>query len=91
MAIHIDLKVIPGASKNEFAGVRDNRICIKIAAPPQDGKANDSLRSFLAKSLGCPKRDIVLVKGERSRQKTVAIPESCIDTLKEITYVSTLA
>ena len=82
--IHIDLKVSPGASKNEFAGVRDNRLCVRIASPPEDGKANDSLRAFLAKSLGCPKRDIVLVKGEKSRLKTVTIPEDRIDALKKI-------
>ena len=85
MVIQIELKVIPGASKNEFAGVRDNRLCVKIAAPPEDGRANDSLRAFLAKSLGCSKRDVVLVKGEKSRLKTVTIPEDYIDALKEIT------
>jgi uncharacterized protein (TIGR00251 family) len=90
MVIHIDLKVIPGASKNEFAGVRDNRLYVRIAAPPEDGKANDSLRAFLAKSLGCPKRDVVLVRGEKSKLKTVTIPEDYIDTLKEITGASTL-
>jgi uncharacterized protein (TIGR00251 family) len=83
--INIDLKVIPGSSRNEFASFRDNRLCVRIAAPPEDGKANDSLRSFLAKSLGCSKRDIAIVKGEKSRLKTIAIPEDCIDKLKEIT------
>ena len=89
MEICIELKVIPGASRNEFAGVRDNRLCVRIAAPPEDGKANDSLRAFLAKSLGCSKRDVVLVKGEKSRLKTVTVPENCIDTLKEIIGAST--
>jgi len=84
MLIHVDLKVIPGSSKNEFAGVGDNRLRIKIAAPPEDGKANDSLRAFLAKSLGCPKKDVVLVKGEKSRLKTVALDSSCLPALKEI-------
>jgi len=84
MAIHIELKVIPGASKNEFAGVRENRLCVRIAAPPEDGKANESLRAFLAKSLGCSKRVIALVKGEKSRLKTVAIPEVCTEALKKI-------
>jgi uncharacterized protein (TIGR00251 family) len=82
--IHIEIKVIPGASKNEIAGVRDNRLCIRIAAPPEDGKANDCLRGFLAKTLDCPKRGVALIKGEKSRLKTIGLPEACGEKLKEI-------
>jgi len=82
--IYIEVKVIPGASKNEIAGVRDNRLCIRVAAPPEDGKANDCLRGFLAKTLDCPKRDIVLIKGEKSRLKTIGIPDDCGEKLKKI-------
>jgi len=83
-SIQIEIKVIPGSSKNEIAGIRDNRLCIRIAAAPEDGKANNSLREFLAKTLGCAKRDVVLIKGEKSRLKTAAVPESCGEKLKEI-------
>jgi len=83
--IHVDLKVIPGASRNEFAGVRDGRLCVRIAAAPEDGKANDCLRGFLAKTLDCAKRDVVIVKGEKSRLKTATLPDSCAEELKKIT------
>jgi len=85
-SIHIDLKVIPGSSKNKFAGIRDNRLCVHIAAPPEDGKANASLCKFFAKALGCAKQDIVLIKGEKSRLKTIAIPAVYGGKLKEIIY-----
>jgi len=81
--ILIDLKVSPGASKSEITGVKDKRLCVRIAAQPQDGRANACLCDFLAKILDCPKRDIVLVKGERSRVKTVKAPLSCGEKLKE--------
>jgi len=83
-SINIEIKVIPGSSKNEIAGIRDNRLCIRITAAPEDGKANDSLREFLSKILGCAKRDVVLIKGDKSRLKTVAVPKSCAEKLKEI-------
>ena len=73
-SIRLEIKVIPGASKSEIAGIRDGHLCIRIAAVPQDGKANATLCAFLAKTLGCAKRDIVIVKGEKSRLKTAAIP-----------------
>jgi uncharacterized protein (TIGR00251 family) len=72
--IHIDVKAVPGASKTEFAGIENERIRVRIAAAPEDGKANEELCRFLAKIVGCAKRDVVLVKGEKSRLKTLAFP-----------------
>ena len=77
----LEIKAIPGASKNEFAGIRDKRLCIRIAAAPEDGKANACLCGFLAKTLGCAKRDVVLLKGEKSRLKTVSIPAVYLEKL----------
>ena len=82
--IYIDVKAFPGSSKNEFAGIRDKRLCVRIAAPPEDGKANACLCAFLAKALGCAKRDAAVVKGEKSRLKTVAVPAAYAEKLKEI-------
>ena len=84
-AILIFIKAVPGSSVNEFAGIRDKRLCVRIAAAPQDNKANNCLRDFLAKTLRCPKRDILLISGEKSRLKTVSVPVSCTQILKEIT------
>jgi uncharacterized protein (TIGR00251 family) len=83
--IQIDIKVFPGASKNEITGIRDNRLCIRVCAAPEDGKANTCLREFLSKTLGCAKRDIVLIKGEKSKLKAVTIPASLENKLKEVT------
>jgi uncharacterized protein (TIGR00251 family) len=80
--VYIDLKVSPGASRNEFTGVRDKRLCVRIAAAAQDGKANACLCEFLAKKLGCAKREVVLVKGEKSRLKTVAVPAAYCENIR---------
>jgi len=87
-SIHIDIKAFPGACKNEFTGVRDSRLCVRLAAAPQDGKANACLREFLAKSLECAKRDISFIKGEKSRLKTLSAPKVCYEKLKEIAAAS---
>ena len=70
----LDIKVVPGASKSELAGIMENRLRLRIAAAPEDGKANGELRAFLAKLLDCPKKDIRIVSGERSRLKTLELP-----------------
>jgi len=78
------IKAFPGSSKNEVSGIRDGRLCVRVAAAPQDGKANDTLCAFLSKLLGCPKREVKIIKGEKSKLKTVSIPASYMETLKEI-------
>ncbi|MDR2766904.1 MAG: DUF167 domain-containing protein [Treponema sp.] len=77
----LDIKASPGASKTEFAGLQGERLRIRVAAAPEDGKANEELAGFLSKVLGCAKRDIVLESGEKSRLKTLGLPASCAAAL----------
>jgi uncharacterized protein (TIGR00251 family) len=75
--LRLKIKAVPGASKTEIAGLKDGCLRIRIAAAPEDGKANAELRAFLARALGCPKGEVLLLRGERSRLKTLAVPASC--------------
>jgi len=72
-SIHIELKVIPGAGKNEFGGIRDGRLYVRITSPPENGRANENLRRFISDSFGCTKSSIKIIKGEKSRIKTIMI------------------
>ena len=74
--LYLDIKAVPGASKSDVGGVQQGRLRVRIAAAPEDGKANEELRAFLAKLLGLPKKDVVLEAGEKSRMKTVRLPLS---------------
>lgn len=69
----LELHVQPGAKVTAVAGEHDGRLKLKIAAPPVDNKANAHLLSWLAAQLGVPKSAVRLVRGEASRQKTVAV------------------
>ncbi|MDR2717395.1 MAG: DUF167 domain-containing protein [Treponema sp.] len=75
--IRLEIKALPGASKTELAGIKDGRLRIRLAAAPEDGKANAEMINFLSKTLDCPKRDLQILSGEKSRIKTVAIPLEC--------------
>jgi uncharacterized protein (TIGR00251 family) len=72
--------VQPNAKRSEVAGMHGGRLKIRLAAPPADGKANAELIGFLSKYAGVPKRDIEIVRGETSRQKTVVI-RNCMKNL----------
>jgi uncharacterized protein (TIGR00251 family) len=82
--IRLEIKAIPGASKTEFAGVKDGRLRIRLAAAPEDGKANAEMLNFLSKAFGCPKRDLRIVSGEKSRLKVVALPVGCREKVEGI-------
>jgi uncharacterized protein len=82
--LRLEIKALPGASKTELAGVKDGRLRIRIAAAPEDGKANAQMLNFLSKTLGCPKQDIQLLSGEKSRLKTVALPLEQRERLEQL-------
>jgi uncharacterized protein (TIGR00251 family) len=75
--IRLEIKASPGASKTGLAGIKDGRLRIRLAAAPEDGKANAELIGFLSRALGCPRRDLRLISGEKSRFKAVALPLEC--------------
>jgi len=74
----LHIKAIPGASKTEPAGVEGARLRFRIAAAPEDGKANSELIAALAKLCGCSKREITIRSGERSRLKTLSLPSAVL-------------
>lgn len=71
--IRLALKVTPNARRNEITGYKDGVIQIKVAAPPEKGKANKALIDLVAETLGIRKSSITIIKGETSRNKVVLI------------------
>jgi uncharacterized protein (TIGR00251 family) len=82
--VEVDVKAVPGSSKTCFAGIKDERLRVKIAAAPEDGKANAELVAFTASALGCAKREVRLIRGEKSRLKTLAFPLAYRETFDNI-------
>ncbi|OGP73410.1 MAG: YggU family protein [Deltaproteobacteria bacterium RBG_16_49_23] len=72
---NIILKVYlqPRSSKNEIVGPYRDGIKVKVTAPPVDEKANEALIRFLSKELGIPPSQVEIIKGQRSREKTLSI------------------
>jgi uncharacterized protein len=75
---------MPRASRTEVAGIRNNAILIRLAAPPVDGAANDALMGFLATVFDVPRRAVTLAFGQRGRQKRVAIEGVTLDAARRV-------
>jgi hypothetical protein len=65
--------VQPKASRDEISGVQDDRLKIRITAPPVDGKANAHLVRYLSDILHVPRSRIELMNGETGKRKTLKI------------------
>jgi uncharacterized protein (TIGR00251 family) len=63
----------PGARNTEVTGLHNDRLRVRLKAPPADGKANEELRRFLAAKLGIAKAAVAIVSGRSSRQKRLRI------------------
>jgi uncharacterized protein (TIGR00251 family) len=73
MAVILDVRVIPRASRPGLAGMRDGALLVRLSAPPVEGAANAELIQVLAKALDVPKRQVTIVAGERGRLKRVRV------------------
>jgi uncharacterized protein len=67
------VKITPNAGRNEITGFKEGIWQVKISAPPDKGKANKELVDFLSTRLGVRKAAILIVKGQTSRNKVIAV------------------
>jgi uncharacterized protein len=69
----LQLRVSPGAARSGVVGRHGVAWKLRVAAAPEDGKANAAVIRLLAETLGIPARDLEIVSGHGSRDKTVAL------------------
>ncbi len=72
-AVLVTVRVIPRSRQTRIDGVRNNAVLVRLAAAPVDGAANDALLELLADILECSRRQLRLVSGERSRDKSIQV------------------
>ncbi len=80
----IDCVIQPKSRSSEIAGMHGERLKIRVAAPPSDGKANKALIKFLAREFGVTQNAVSIVAGLSSRQKRVRIenPSRLVDGIE---------
>ena len=73
----ITLKVTPNASENAILtppeGSLPDQLLVRVTATAEDGKANAAVLKMLSKALGVPKSSLTIVRGMKTRVKTVQI------------------
>jgi len=81
--VRVELRIQPGASSTGLAGTHAGRLKLRVQAPPLDGRANDAVIEWLARRLGVPRRNVTLLWGATSRDKTVEIVGVTVEHVAE--------
>ena len=73
MIARVQRRVSPGAKRSEVVGRHGSAWKVRVRAAPEDGKANAAVVELLADTLSVRERDVQIVSGHASRDKTVAL------------------
>lgn len=65
------ITVKPGTSQEKVVETAPGELTIHLRAKPHDGEANTALIKILAKYFGIPKTSIKIIRGAKSRTKTI--------------------
>ena len=69
----INVKVVPGASRDRVAGRYGDGIRVQVSAPPEGGKANRAVEQVIAAALGVKAQQVRVVKGHSQPRKGVEV------------------
>jgi uncharacterized protein (TIGR00251 family) len=69
----LKLRVSPRSRRPGIAGRHGDAWKVRVAEPPEDGRANEAVLELLAKTLDLPRSRFALVSGHTSREKIVVL------------------
>lgn len=72
-AIRLAVQITPNAKQTEVIGVLDDALKLKLQAQPIEGKANEALVKFLAKTLGVSRSAVTITHGLSNKKKLIEV------------------
>lgn len=73
LSTRLHLRVSPGGRRAHVVGRHGDGWKVRVAAAPENGKANAAVVALLADTLALPRDGVSIVSGHASRDKTVAL------------------
>lgn len=72
-AVLIRIKAVPGASRDAIAGPMGDRLKVRVAAPPEGGRANEAICGLVASALRIRPAQVELVRGRTGPEKVLRV------------------
>ncbi len=72
-SVRLRVRLTPRAAREEVALRPDGTLAVRVTAPPVDGRANEALERAVASALRVAPSRVALVRGARSRDKTLLV------------------
>jgi uncharacterized protein (TIGR00251 family) len=73
MPARITVRLTPRGGRDAIDGWEGDVLRVRVAAPPAESQANESLIRALAKALRVPPTSLSIISGAHARTKTIAI------------------
>ena len=73
VSTRVRLRVSPGANGAHVVGRHGEAWKVRVAAPAEDGRANEAVVRLLAETLSLPRDAVTLVSGHAARDKIVQL------------------
>jgi uncharacterized protein (TIGR00251 family) len=71
--VRLTVRLRPRGRGDALLGIVDGVLQARVSAPPVEGRANRALCKLIAKRVGVAASKVSVVRGERSRDKLVAV------------------
>ena len=81
---HFAVRLIPRASRNVVAGVREGVLQIRVTAAPVNGAANRALVELLGKTLRVGPTTIRIESGATASRKRISVPNAALERLRAL-------
>lgn len=82
-AVLLRVRLRPRAKRNHIERDSGGDVHAWVQAAPADNAANDALTAMAARRLGVSKGSVTVVKGRRSREKTLRIEGVTLEEVRE--------
>src|SRR3954451_13701128 len=68
-SVELHVHAQPGAGRTQITGRHGDALKVRVAVPPEHGRANTALGAVLADVFDVAAKDVTIVSGEKSRTK----------------------